>query len=109
MTKDENDIIIHAERQKQGALLAQGHMLYPFEILIIFLFTYPMIEPLFDTMLKEKFLKPWKGVLCFHFSVYACACELATEHTCLPRNLILENTYFTFKQNRETLWINMKI
>ena len=44
------------------------------------------IEPILDDRLKEKFLKPWKGVLCIHFRV--CLHAGATEHTFWPRNLI---------------------
>ena len=55
-----------------------------------------IVGPILDDRLKEKFLKPWKGVLCIHFrvclsvcvSVCLCVCTRATEHTFWPMNLI---------------------
>ena len=32
--------------------------------------------PIFDDRLKEKFLKPCKGVLCIHFRVYVSVCTI---------------------------------
>ena len=32
------------------------------------------IGPILDDRLKEKFLKPWKGVLCIHFRVCVSVC-----------------------------------
>ena len=46
------------------------------------------IGPLLDDRLKEKFLKPWKGVLSIHFRVCLSVCTRATEDTFWPRNLI---------------------
>ena len=50
-----------------------------------------VIGSILDDRLKEKFLKPWKGVLCIHFRVCVCVCvsvcSLATGHTFWPRNL----------------------
>ena len=48
--------------------------------------TFQDNRPILDDWLKEKFLKPWKGVLSIHFCV--CVCVQATEHTFLPRNHI---------------------
>ena len=54
--------------------------------------TLTLIEPILNDRLKEKFLKPWKGVLCIHFrvclSVCVCVCTWATEHTFWHRNVI---------------------
>ena len=48
------------------------------------------IGPILDDRLKEKFLKPWKGVLCINFRV--CLSVSATEHTFWSRNLIFESS-----------------
>ena len=37
---------------------------------------------------RKKTLKPWKGVLCFHFHVSPSVRPRATEHTIWPRNLV---------------------
>ena len=53
---------------------------------------YMYIGPILD-MLKEKILKPWKGVLSIHFRVCLSVCisvrKRATGNSFLPRNLIL--------------------
>ena len=48
-----------------------------------------LVGPILDDRLKEKFLKPWKGVLCNHFCVCVCVsvCTRATEHIFWARNL----------------------
>ena len=47
---------------------------------------WSVFGPILDDRLKEKILKPWKGVLCIHFRV----CLRATEHTLLTMNLIFK-------------------
>ena len=47
-----------------------------------------LIEPILDDRLREKILKPWKGVLCIHFCVSPSVCPQATKHTFWLGNLI---------------------
>ena len=48
------------------------------------------IGPILDDRLKEKFMKPWKCVLCIHFRVCVCVCVCtrATDHRFWARILI---------------------
>ena len=58
--------------------------------------------PLIDDRLKEKFLKPRKNVLCFHFRVCVClcVCPYASYRAHLwPRNLLGPRNTFFLLQN----------
>ena len=59
-----------------------------------------IIGPLLDDRLKEnlkQILKPWKGVICFHFrvcpSVRPSVCAQATEHTFWTYNFWTEGSF----------------
>ena len=45
-----------------------------FDQMFIFIGLGTFFWPILDDRLKEKFMKPWKGVLCIHFRVCLSVC-----------------------------------
>ena len=64
------------------------------------------LGPILDDRLQEEFLKPWKGVLCFHFhvclSVFACVSvrSRATQYIFWLRNLFGLNDHWDMRKKR---------
>ena len=78
-----------------GTTYNERMLIEPKLIYILHIFWIPFASCLSDGSLMidwrtiwKKILKPWKGLLCFHFHVCLSVCPRATEHTFWLKNLI---------------------
>ena len=62
---------------------------------------YAIFGPILDDRLKEKFLKPWKGVLCIHFRVCVSVCLCVRGLQSTP---VLKWLRFSKQNTKSPIW-----